>query len=356
MIDLVWIVMILLVLAQPVLAKETINIFISDFGIEQYDLTSPNWVYPEIPIENRLIIRMPRPWNGIDKEAWSKKTSRELLQNVCQGVLSGSKNYEIQIIQDIGVAGYFSGEIRPELQGRQMMCAEFGQYAYGAIHSSLKSLRDCYEVRTTAVVGSNGGAVFARSGADFVNFVVFVNSRSARLDTAEAIKGIGPQNCVIIVNREDFLAFNDLAARMDTALELKNRFPQIDLILVQKPDRNWAKALNPIQARVRAYEVHIAVMKNRSLEWDVIRPVKKDGKYEWTALQLHFSELSRSDRITKGYSFLPKIADGKLSGQCVPSGCDEDCDAAWRKCQGNLPNPSEKCLEQRERCEERAAN
>jgi len=129
------------------------------------------------------------------------------------------------------------------------------------------------------------------------------------------------------VNREDWCALTALVANPDTALTIKTAEPAVNLILLQLPDRNWAKAVNIVEATVRADQVHVAVMgqENARKEWVVIKPFAEGNKYVWPWERIHLSQQSLQS-IYASKELLPKIKGPQSLTKKNPcKTCQMDC-------------------------------
>ncbi len=244
-----------------------INIYISDFGIMQWtkelklggDLSQAK--YRLLPASSGAVgIAVPMP-SDAELEALSYAEFRERIRKVVKAKIRaairehGTTNFEIQLMQNINVAGYFNSK-------RQGKVDEFGAAAYSAIGDVIGELeQERHAVHTHSFTLSNGTKVLAanieslfHNGKLYIEGADLVDGRAMIEPTSRLISVLGERNVRLFATRGDLLAPpNDSIGNFDTIADLKDLHPGIKTYLLTPqpihvlPTDNHVAILDPEQ-------------------------------------------------------------------------------------------------------------
>jgi hypothetical protein len=242
------VLVVLFVICQgPILAQTSTNddvviIHITDYGIEQpwrkemqagwladqYDL---NTAFPWISG-----LHVIEPMQSDHELVWTsaqdlaKRDGSAITRTIIGGLQQHSKEFEIQLVENINKVGYFS-------HTRQQLVDRFGSAAYGAVGEVIKALQaKGYVVKTYFVLASNGTKVFAASTSAWSPYA----ATSTGFDFVDGRARIGPMSKALDALGSDgqskvrlFNTFGDWPAPYGsigfarTSRELKTKFPLI---------------------------------------------------------------------------------------------------------------------------------
>lgn len=197
-----------------------LTLVVADLGIRQKPAWRQNgddglgWVHPELPRDARIGLVMPdaEKFGAMSTEALQAILFEQLKQRVAAARAAGRERIEIQLVEDIGVGGYFD----PSRQGRQQEVDRFGAAAYGAIVDLNRFLaQQGVNVRNEAVVASNGTKVWAANVAHWLldgqSIWAAVDLFDGRAEAAPAIRAIrqaGSHIVRIFNTRDDWWALD----------------------------------------------------------------------------------------------------------------------------------------------------
>ncbi len=235
--------------ANP-LPQNKVTLNVTDFGINHWkpglqtgdDLTHTNRVFSNIPKSGQILIAMPpdNEFNKMTKSQLTQSIYEKVKARVDGGLAVGTKNFELQLVQNINMGGYFDGN-------RQKMVNDFGECAYkaiGMIHNDLKSKNlDTYAYAT---VGSNGTKVFTENVTSWKSYMKgtsLYDGRAFKTPTIDTIKTLGEKNVHIFNTKGDLPALppNPLLnsiANHDVTKSIKKEFPGINVTLLDPIDRD----------------------------------------------------------------------------------------------------------------------
>lgn len=222
-----------------------VTIYVTDRGMHQKagwaqrGSQGLHWTMSDFDQSARIPMVMPDDgtFKSLSTEALRKQIVQDLKAQVDRGINAGLNQFEIQLVQDINLAGYIS--LGPD--DRQGMVDRFGAAAYGAIADLNAYLRD-KNVNTTnrAIVGSNGAKVFVANvdawqlnGQSMWHSVDFFDGRAYSTPMVEAIQNIGASRVRIFNTAGDLWApFTEWGLRSianrNTARYLKDvHFPDL---------------------------------------------------------------------------------------------------------------------------------
>jgi hypothetical protein len=252
---------------MPAPSSTPINIYISDFGIEQWkkelrlggDLSQAK--FRLLPADSNTVgIAIPMP-SDAEITTLSATELRARIHKVVKAKIHaairehGTTNFEIQLMQNITIPGYFDST-------RQKMVDLFGAIAYSAIGDVIGDLeQERHTVRTRAFTLSNGTKVLAHNiaslfhnGRLYLEGADLVDGRAMKEATSRLISVLGERNMRLFATKGDLAAPPMKSiGNFDTLVDLKDRHPGIKVYLLRPrpmhvfPQDNHVAILNPKQ-------------------------------------------------------------------------------------------------------------
>jgi hypothetical protein len=162
------------ILALPAAGSQKdrqLDIYLTDLGINQWD-PGMTWfqdfstnvkqhVVPDVKPEGQILIPMPAdedlPKTPQERAQWVQALAGQLAQHIAENADVTGGRYEIQMVQNINTLGYF------DFLDRQAKCDRFASDVYEALAIAKNRLRADFSPTVRAIVGSNGGHVFAEN-------------------------------------------------------------------------------------------------------------------------------------------------------------------------------------------------
>src|SRR5271169_1396785 len=232
--------------------NQIITIHISDFGIEQpwhNDMRAGdsleywnsgnllhkdlNTAYPGL-LGIHILEPMPSDSDLEARDKASALAGRDgglIAKAVLGATKDGLHDVELQLVQHINIPGYF------DFVSRQVLVDRFGNIAYTALGSAIKSLEaHGYRVNIEFVLGSNGTKAFAASVPswapykDRITRIDLIDGRALFDPMCKVMEELGPtsRDKIRLFNSyNDQLAHKGSMGYFDTGTELQRRYPGI---------------------------------------------------------------------------------------------------------------------------------
>jgi Flp pilus assembly protein TadD len=247
---------------QQAPVRRNVTLHITDFGINQpwnaeMRVGDPFYEGQQQLFDllgNRSQVLVPMP---SDKQMelpvmeLSRLLAESLITAIDQKLATGLVDFELQLVQHIGVLGY------PDSH-RQAAIAKFGEAAYSAIATLIRHIKaENRNVAFDVTAGSNGTVALAAGARhlapykDDLSLVELVDGRASRREIAETISLFDPGKIRIINTRGDFFAPPWSIGNYDATRSLKAEFPGITSLLITSRTRGLTHIqwmVNPHQA------------------------------------------------------------------------------------------------------------
>ena len=199
-------------------------------------------VIPDLEKEGQILIPMPSDegYPETEKE-WTNLYSRlleDIKSRVNVAVRSGVRDFEIQVVQNINIPGYFDSS---ERQPKVIAFIKIFSTVLNKVKEEIT--KEGYDVRVHGIWGSNGGNVAARVIPELeknpVDKGLLVDARAWEDDVRDLYKAI-KKNLIVINTAGDapaspisaLLIDEKMVAHHDTAKKLKEELPELRVIWV----------------------------------------------------------------------------------------------------------------------------
>lgn len=235
-------------------ATKMVTLNITDFGINQKwkglktgdDFTlASNKVFNDIPKRGQILIVMPpdNSFRNMTTEQMTKEIYKQVIPRINEGLATGNKDFEIQIVQNINKLGYFD-------PNRQKLVNDFGEVAYkaiGMINDNIKTKG--LSTNIYGYLGSNGTKIFNENISAWKSYksdwrhLNEYDGRASKSSTIDMINELGAEKVHGFNTRGDLPAPNDMPfakdsiGNHDVLKEVKKDIPGFQVTLLDPIDR-----------------------------------------------------------------------------------------------------------------------